>query len=242
MEITNNITPQLSNYIYQYPKSLSSDFCDEIINAYENETNKYEGVTRSGMNKSIKDTTDFRLNHFEDTPEHWKNIDIKLYSELTIRVNEYIKMINNEENYKKENNYNELYENIPVKVITDDGFLIQKYKKNSGKYVYHDDFSIHFETKRHRIITYLWYLNDIDEGGHTEFWGHYKVKPEKGKLIFFPACWCFPHRGNMPISNDKYIITGWFYVEHNKLPENMTLFKVADETDNNETDNNETDK
>jgi hypothetical protein len=38
------------------------------------------------------------------------------------------------------------------------------------------------------------------------------VKPEAGKLLFFPATWTYPHRGMMPISNDKYIITGWIYL------------------------------
>ena len=53
------------------------------------------------------------------------------------------------------------------------------------------------------------YLNDVDEGGETEFWGTLKVKPEAGKLILFPATWTYPHCANIPISNAKYIITGW---------------------------------
>ena len=89
--------------------------------------------------------------------------------------------------------------------------MIQKYKKFQGKYTYHHDFYNDYESKRHRTVTYLWYLNDVEEGGETEFWGSYNIKPKKGKLIFFPATWCFPHRGKMPISSDKYIITGWFY-------------------------------
>jgi hypothetical protein len=35
------------------------------------------------------------------------------------------------------------------------------------------------------------------------------IKPKSGKLLIFPACWTYPHRGTMPISDDKYIITGW---------------------------------
>ena len=92
-------------------------------------------------------------------------------------------------------------------------FRSQKYFKNKGKYVYHDDFTVEYSEKRYRVITFLWYLNSIEEGGQTEFWGDFRIKPEKGKLLLFPACWSFPHRGIMPISDNKYIITGWLYVK-----------------------------
>ena len=52
-------------------------------------------------------------------------------------------------------------------------------------------------------------MNDIEEGGETYFYNG-KVKPEAGKLILFPATWTYNHKGNMPKSDDKYIITGWF--------------------------------
>ena len=58
------------------------------------------------------------------------------------------------------------------------------------------------------------YLNDIDKGGETDF--HYKKRiPRTGKLLLFPATWTFPHRGIMPESSDKYIITGWIHDEKN---------------------------
>ena len=89
---------------------------------------------------------------------------------------------------------------------------MQKYTKLKGRYIYHQDFMTDWETKKYRVITFLWYLNDVVEGGETEFWAKYKVKPEAGKLLFFPSTWTYPHRGMMPISNDKYIITGWIYL------------------------------
>ena len=48
-------------------------------------------------------------------------------------------------------------------------------------------------------------------GGETEIWDSHKIKPECGKLLLFPSCWTFPHRGNVPISGNKYILTGWVY-------------------------------
>jgi hypothetical protein len=60
-------------------------------------------------------------------------------------------------------------------------------------------------------LTYIWYLNDVNEGGETIIWDNHKIKPTTGKLLLFPATWTYPHSGLMPISNDKYIITGWIY-------------------------------
>ena len=100
--------------------------------------------------------------------------------------------------------FNELY---------DCGFLIKKYDKNKGKFIYHNDFIIEKKNNMYRIITFIWYLNDVEEGGETEFCGDFTIRPEVGKLIFFPASWCYPHRGKMPISSDKYIITGWLHIK-----------------------------
>ena len=61
------------------------------------------------------------------------------------------------------------------------------------------------------VITYIFYLNDVEEGGETEIRRKCKIKSKAGKLLLFPSCWTFPHRGVMPISDNKYIITGWLY-------------------------------
>jgi len=56
----------------------------------------------------------------------------------------------------------------------------------------------------------LYYLNDVEEGGETEF--HYqdmKVKPKKGSLIIFPAGFTHTHKGNIPLSDEKYVVTSW---------------------------------
>jgi hypothetical protein len=54
----------------------------------------------------------------------------------------------------------------------------------------------------------------VNEGGETEFFnGRIKIKPEKGKLLLFPSTWTFMHKGNTPISSNKYIVTGWLYAD-----------------------------
>lgn len=61
-----------------------------------------------------------------------------------------------------------------------------------------------------RFIAWILYLNDIDEGGETEFIHlSERVTPKAGRLLVFPAGWTHAHRGNPPLSNTKYIATGW---------------------------------
>jgi quercetin dioxygenase-like cupin family protein len=56
----------------------------------------------------------------------------------------------------------------------------------------------------------MFYLNDVDEGGETEFYyQQQKVKPVKGRMVIAPAGFTHTHRGNKPESNDKYILTSW---------------------------------
>jgi hypothetical protein len=199
----------MDSYIYQCNNSIPAPLCYDIIQLFELDDGRYIGSTLGGINKTIKDTTDFVIP--KDPTSKWNKIEVFLKKELNSHLKKYINSINKSDNYLPKNNCNidgSALKNCSLQV---DNFMVQKYDKGKGKYVYHNDFDNDFINKRYRIITFLWYLNDINEGGETEFWDSYKIKPEKGKIILFPAFWCFPHRGNMPISDDKYIITGWFY-------------------------------
>ena len=190
------------DFIYINENSIPLDLCNEIINTFENEPNKYKGVTRSGQNDKIKKTLDYSINININENSAWFNISKFLYEELSKNLKSFNEYLNKKYGRTFLNNN-----------MFDTCFLMQKYNKNEGKFVYHDDFSMVNNMKMHRVITYLWYLNDVDEGGETEFCGDFKVKPTVGKLILFPASWCYPHKGMMPLSNDKYIITGWLNIQ-----------------------------
>jgi len=84
----------------------------------------------------------------------------------------------------------------------------QKTRPTEGYHVWH------FETNNlihsHRFITFMVYLNDIEEGGETEFlYLQKRIKPEAGKVLIWPSGFQHSHRGNPPFKNNKYIITGW---------------------------------
>jgi hypothetical protein len=195
----------MEKYIGIYEKSLDSDYCDYLINLFENNSNKVDGSVKKGVDKNVKDTTDLRI----DTSSNDKailEIEEKLSVELFNKLEKYAKALNDTFDYSFQ--YKFFHDTL---VSNNHGFQLQRYLKGIGKYIYHHDFLVEWDTRTNRIITFLWYLNDVDEGGETEFFGNYKIKPEKGKLVFFPATWAFPHRGCVPLSSNKYIITGWLY-------------------------------
>jgi len=201
-----------SNYFYINQSSISQELCKTIINIFDSDNRKYEGVTFGGLNKNIKDTQDLIIPNSPEKPgfDKWNKIRNFLDKELAKNTKEYIKILDElvNKNHEKENT---VYEYTTFgDFVTNESFMVQKYTKQKGRYIYHNDFSC-INEKKYRVITFLWYLNTVKEGGETEFWGTHTVKPEAGKLLLFPASWTFPHRGRMPLSDDKYIITGWLY-------------------------------
>lgn len=70
-----------------------------------------------------------------------------------------------------------------------------------------------------RILTFSVFLNDVAEGGETEFlYQRKRYAAKKGDALLFPCGFHHSHRGNPPISNEKYIITGWWEWEANWRP------------------------
>ena len=192
-------------------QSLPEELCDEIIYSFLNEK-RYEGIC--GGNKlqiNIKYTYDFLIPPQPDENSIWYRINKVLSNELEKHLYLYIKTIENNPIFSSENNFGIQYKLFDKNYFTENTFMIQKYIKKIGGFKYHNDYLITNNT--HRVITYLWYLNDIHEGGETELWyGRHSIKPKKGKLFLFPAHWGYPHSGLIPISDDKYIITGWLYI------------------------------
>lgn len=178
-------------FVYSNEHSLSKILCNEIIELFENNKDKYKGTTNGGFNKNVKDTTDFVI---PKNDIRWSRIYKLLEKELSNNVKNYI------------NKYNEHKKLLFPNYLSFKSIQIQKYNKGVGKYICHHDQVI--KKNNMRKITFIWYLNDITYGGETEFFD-FKIKPNAGKLVLFPALWVYPHKANVPLSSDKYIMTGW---------------------------------
>lgn len=178
----------MKEFIYEKEFSLPNDLCDKIIDFYENNNDidlKSLQISFSEKNDNINDL---------------KEQIIKELYENIFNYNHFLKNTNCGFDFNK---------------LSIEFFKIQKYNINKDKSIYNNDLHYNLCNNKKNILNFILYLNDVDEGGETEFFGNYKIKPKKGKLLIFPSEWFFPHTEKIPLSNDKYIIYGWIYSDIN---------------------------
>ena len=188
----------MKSLIEIHKNNLESNLCEDIIKRFAqwyDDGKVNPGVTFSGYDPNIKDSYDLHISQFEE----WEDIDSILYEALTDKVTSYL-----------ENVITKQCE-LSVDNIEDSGYQIQRTTSEQNGYPVHNDGEIIPHNNNFRVMTYLWYLNDVEGGGWTEFPDRCIIKPETGKLILFPANWTYPHIGHPPKTGNKYIITGWVY-------------------------------
>jgi Rps23 Pro-64 3,4-dihydroxylase Tpa1-like proline 4-hydroxylase len=188
----------MNSLIWSKQNSLTKEFCSHLIHKFEKDDQKTSGRVASGIDLKTKVSTDLMITSLSD----WKEEDKVLYNALQKSIEEY-------ENYCLE--INEKY-TFRMYDLDDTGYQIQR--TCPGEYYHwHNDFSFEGNSSdsRARVLTFIWYLNDIHYDGETEFVDGTKINPETGKLIIFPATWTYLHRGITPKKEVKYICTGWIY-------------------------------
>ena len=85
---------------------------------------------------------------------------------------------------------------------------IQKTLPGQGYHIWHCEAADLLSSRR--LLFVFMYLNTCEEGGETEFlYQHKRIKPKEGTIVISPAAWTHTHRGNPPLSGEKYMINGW---------------------------------
>jgi len=187
------------NLIKLHSKVISSKLCGEIIEFYKNNKIKVfnSGIDDPSFNleqtKQQRNSKELIL--VWDDP-NIKNITQPLKNIIGPLVKEYL------------NYYTPMYESLGDRAYYEVGHIL-KYEPNEGFYNFHYDND--GDNIKNRLITIIVYLNDVEEGGKTEF--QYlntpPIKPQKGDVLIFPSGWEHTHKGNIPLSNSKYICVFW---------------------------------
>ena len=86
---------------------------------------------------------------------------------------------------------------------------IQWYKPGEGFYAWHVDCAY---ADSDRAFAFITYLNDVKDGGGTEFFHQgFVAAPRKGNTVIFAAGLTHVHRGVVSPTEHKYILTGWLH-------------------------------
>ena len=179
----------------------NNDLCKQIINFFEeNKTLHGKGVIGSGIDQTKKKTTDIGIN-----PHDLKNDKFKCFNNYMDELHKCFIDYQHQWPFMKS----------IIKDVDIGSFNVQKYSKS-------DHFSeVHTERSNpqhsERIFAWMTYLNDVDDGGKTNF-THYgiKIKPVIGKTLIWPAEWTHAHCGEILDNGEKYIITGWMNFPYSK--------------------------
>ncbi len=216
-------------FIEVIDNALPEAFCDALVAKFQGHPGVHQGRTGGGVDTSKKQSLDITLDRFEDwqaekqqilanTFGHIQNYFDKHFMALIGAVSPTVydpdsgqPVTVTPDNYARVGRPNL---QALVNHIYRCGYInLQKYDKGQGGYPHWHSEAYpqgpHAEPL-HRVLLWMYYLNDVDEGGETEFfYQQHRVKPKKGRMVIAPAGFTHTHRGNRPVSGDKYILTSW---------------------------------
>jgi hypothetical protein len=178
----------VDNFVRIYDNVMSKDICDVYINLFQ-KAKEASMVQDAGLTDTERKDSSFLL----------CDVNLDANNDFNLMLNDYVNQYNND--FSILNQY---------KMIS---YLnkMQETEIGGGYHLWHNENNN--VTSFSRILTWLFYFNDVEEGGETELlYQHMRVKPQAGRLVIFPAYFTHTHRGNPPISNTKYIATGWYHL------------------------------
>ena len=189
-------TVNIKNFIGVYDNYIIPEECDKAIKLYEDQVKFNNTINRLKFeNASILKKQDQQ--YFAASP----NLDVWWKDLKPILLNFEIAWKHYLENTGASDAYDVPFHFTQLK--------LQKTLPTEGYHIWHIEHQKGFEMES-RAFVYSIYLNDVEEGGETEFLHFSKrVKPKKGRIVIWPAAFPYLHRGNPPLSGEKYILTSW---------------------------------
>ncbi len=219
----------MTDFIHVIDNALSDDFCDNFITTFSNSPHVKQGVTSGGVDLKKKDSHDLQLNSYPEYAQQLKHIQQTTAQHVFNYVEAHFFMLIGAFGLKvyhpktgdvvnlTQDNFDEVGK-PQLSVLVQQIFRLgniqaQKYEVNKGGYPYwHSEVypQLQHNEALHRVLLFMFYLNDVEEGGETEFYYQKrKIAPKKGTMVIAPGYFTHTHRGNKPVSNDKYILTSW---------------------------------
>ena len=224
-----NIKMFSNNQIMLFEKAYPDKYCDSLIDYFENKGKKYtyKGLVGKQRNdKTIKKTIDLSLHkepNYSNLKEEVSCIVNTMYdifftywcyncADKRPYIDSFLKN-------KEIDKLNRLYKGYMDKHLIYE-FVMKKYLvKDKGFFNWHYDHNIIPHKVSSRKFSFCFYLNDVEEGGETQFYFQkLGFNPKKGSALIFSPYPTQLHCSLPPKSNDKYVFSTWFcedYEEQN---------------------------
>ena len=188
-------TVNITNFIGVYDNYITEEECNKAIKLFEDQ-NKFNNTLNRIDFEQAPVTQKQDQQYFagaKDIGIWWEDLK-SLIVNFDMAWNHYIK------NTGADTAYDSF-------LFTD--MKIQKTLPTEGYHVWHIEHGKGFDNEP-RAFVFSIYLNDVEDGGETEFLHFSKrVKPKTGRIVIWPAGFPYVHRGNSPLSGEKYILTSW---------------------------------
>ena len=172
---------------------LTEELCRTAIENYERDPRRHPGYTvgSRGEKKSydeVKVSTDLGI----DNEGVWTAIHEQLHQTVSRVVLSIAAQ----------------FPSLQVWPLRTTGYKLQHYKKNEGHFKWH--FDALGPGAWERQLALVIFLNSVAEGGETCFHRqNLRVRPVAGDALVFPTFWTHMHCGEMPRSEDKYIVSSF---------------------------------
>jgi len=184
-------TDRLSRHIQVFDGAFSPELCQKMLDSFH-ALARFQRPNGRGVRPGHEDSG-------------WTELNLDPLSDAAFRV-----MIL-ENMHRHAALYNDALKlPIPIPMTDKISELVMKRYRATGE----ERFQLHFDSigqVAHRYLVFLWYLNNVEVGGGTEFPElDITVQAKAGRLVIFPPYWMFQHIGQKPVSNDKYILSTYF--------------------------------
>ncbi len=199
------------DFIAVYDGAMLQEMCEKYIRFFKNAekaglaVNRQKSENASPFQKEDISTTANGLYFSESLLEKFPDL-----SEIYIQSNDFNEILMNQCLKEYCRKYPGLagFPDAEKKLAIQDSKL-QKTLPGQGYHVWHHEHGTSGRAPR-RLLAFSVNLNNVDEGGETEFiYQKVRFKPVMGQLLIWPAYFTHAHRGNQPLSGEKYLLTGW---------------------------------
>ena len=183
---------RLSDYIKTYDDKLDNDFCETIIKTFHESDSIYVDREQRPTFRELN----ISERYLNKDPK-WMSIQARLSDILTVSAKSYI-------------NYLDVGADFPSQYGFEQ-FRMKMYD-NNGKDQFKDHVDVGDHASAKRFLVMFLYLNDVKEGGETNFPNlNVAIKPKCGRILLFPANWQYRHSGLPPVSSQKYIVGSYLH-------------------------------